>query len=225
MVPMRMGIIRIEGTRRSMGLQKRREWRALLGGTMQARGFWRGGLAAALLTAVSLPGCFYPAGGGLGTVKILLTDFPLDGKEVKAVSISLARVEIQSQAEGWQAVVDNGSTGVAYNLLDLVDDAAVVGLAALEAGPYTQIRLVLNEDNSILVEEGGEEEWHSLKIPSGTKTGIKLTGSFEVVAGGTTVIVLDFDAAKSIILTGSGKYKLKPTIRIKEVLPPPAAPD
>lgn len=163
-----------------------------------------------------------PAGAGeedtsKGIVKVLLTDCPLKGKEVLEVWINIQSVEIHSEEQGWQTVVDNRPGGVEYDLLELVDNTALVGLQHLDAGHYTQIRLVLDRSNRIIIREGTEESEHALTIPSCQNTGIKLNGDFEITAGGTTEIVLDFIAAKSIVLTGKGKYILKPVVKIKEV--------
>jgi Domain of unknown function (DUF4382) len=53
-----------------------------------------------------------------------------------------------------------------------------------------------------------------LDTPSGTQTGIKLIHQFEVGAGQRTDLLLDFDACKSIVQTGSTTYKLQPVIKV-----------
>ena len=54
---------------------------------------------------------------------------------------------------------------------------------------------------------------HSLDVPSGAKTGIKLVCQFTIEEDKLYELLLDFDAQRSIVETGSGKYLLKPTIR------------
>jgi len=46
------------------------------------------------------------------------------------------------------------------------------------------------------------------------QSGYKLVGEFDVPAGGQVELTLDFDAARSVVLTGNGKYMLKPTCRV-----------
>jgi hypothetical protein len=58
-------------------------------------------------------------------------------------------------------------------------------------------------------------ENHELKIPSGFQTGIKLVGTFEIIEGVTTELILDFDVQQSVVKAGSsGQYLLKPTIKV-----------
>ena len=130
--------------------------------------------------------------------------------------MSIMRVDIHSELNGWQTVVDNSPLGIKYDLLELVDNVALIGVTELDAGLYTQIRLILGTDNTIVVGAGDKASSLPLTIPGGEKTGIKLTGEFEVKEGEPLSIILDFDTEKSIHMTGSVKYMFKPTIRILE---------
>ena len=54
-----------------------------------------------------------------------------------------------------------------------------------------------------------------MKVPSGYQSGIKLVRQFEIVENLTTELILDFDVARSVVKAGnSGKYNLKPTIKV-----------
>ena len=55
--------------------------------------------------------------------------------------------------------------------------------------------------------------YHALTIPSGSQSGLKLNIHDTLLLGMTYNIWIDFDAGRSIIKTGNGKYKLKPVIR------------
>jgi hypothetical protein len=167
--------------------------------------------------------CFYPGellegesskANRRGTVQVLLTDLPLD---VQEVWITILSVEIHSALAGWQTVVDSTPDGVEFNLLTLIDKPAEVGIKELAPDVYTQIRLILSAANWITV----DGVTYPLIIPSGEQTGVKLTGDFELAAGGTVKILLDFDAEKSVHMAKDGKYQLKPTITIKEVTKEP----
>jgi len=63
-----------------------------------------------------------------------------------------------------------------------------------------------------LIEVGTNGE--PLEIPSVYQTGIKLIHPFEIIEGETTELTIDFDAEKSIVKTGNGRYILKPTIKV-----------
>jgi len=111
--------------------------------------------------------------------------------------------EVEEKTAGWFTIVSEAQT---FDLMELVGVADVLGSADLEEGKYTQVRLTLD---SALITIDGEE--FDLTVPSGK---IKLVKGFDIVAGETTTLTLDFDAQESVIATGAGDYKLKPTIKI-----------
>ncbi|NEU07360.1 DUF4382 domain-containing protein [Flavihumibacter sp. R14] len=80
----------------------------------------------------------------------------------------------------------------------------------ISSGELQEIRLVLNETGNAIVVDG---ETHELKTPSGQSSGIKIKVNDELVGGIAYTLTLDFDAAKSVVHTGNGKYILKPVIR------------
>ncbi|HEV2110790.1 MAG TPA: DUF4382 domain-containing protein [Gammaproteobacteria bacterium] len=81
----------------------------------------------------------------------------------------------------------------------------------LPAGNYTWIRLIVaSSGNTITLSDGSV---HTLTIPSGDETGLKLVRGFTVAAGGVVNFTIDFDLRKSIILA-NGQYILKPVLRI-----------
>jgi len=126
-------------------------------------------------------------------------------------------------AEGeWKVVATPGQT---VNLLELVNGVLLhLGLTDLEAGHYTQLRMAIGDEpeadtthpyaNYIITEDGVP---HELKVPSNK---IKLVRGFDINAGETTELILDFDAAKSVVKAGKeknnkgAKWILKPTIKV-----------
>jgi len=80
----------------------------------------------------------------------------------------------------------------------------------IPAGTIQQIRLVLNNTGNRVV-VGGKS--YDLTTPSGQTSGVKLNVHDKLKAGIAYTLTLDFDAAQSIVLTGNGKYILKPVIR------------
>jgi len=80
----------------------------------------------------------------------------------------------------------------------------------IPAGTIQQVRLVLNDSgNRVII--GGVS--YDLTTPSGQTSGVKLNVHDNLTAGIAYTMLLDFDAARSIVLTGNGKYILKPVIR------------
>ncbi|MDP4263584.1 MAG: DUF4382 domain-containing protein [Bacteroidota bacterium] len=55
---------------------------------------------------------------------------------------------------------------------------------------------------------------YPLTIPSGSESGLKIKLAKPLHAT-LDSLVIDFDAALSILQTGNGDYKLKPVLRIK----------
>jgi len=83
----------------------------------------------------------------------------------------------------------------------------LLGTAQLQAGRYTQIRLVLTKVEVAL----GGGALQEATLPSGE---LKFIRPFDVIAGETTDVELDFDAKKSVNVTGSGKVMVKPVVKL-----------
>ena len=141
-------------------------------------------------------------------LQIWLTDAPGDYDEV---NIDIKEVAIHSESDGeesgWKKLEVN--SGI-YNLLELTNGLDTL-IAELEvpAGKISQIRLILGDNNSLKI----GDKIHSLKTPSGQQSGIKLQVHQTLTEGITYKILLDFDAARSIVHKGNDTYSLKPVIR------------
>jgi len=144
-----------------------------------------------------------------GQIKITMVDAPGDYDEINIV---VARVEAHKNGfdstNGWHVVNNISAT---YDLLELRNGAStILGNNSLEAGTYTQIRLITGSGSNIVV----NGTVYPLEIPSGEQSGIKLNHAFVINSGQLYELILDFDAEHSIVLTGTGQYKLKPVIRV-----------
>lgn len=147
-----------------------------------------------------------------GKVRVEMHDSPVGDYNISKVFVNILRVEIGSEARGWEVVNDEPRT---YDLLELVDSVtAALGDVVLEAGTYDQIRLILDEDNYVVA----DGERHPLKIPSGQQTGIKLDGPFTVETGQVVEITLDFDPQRSIHWNRGQGFMLSPVIQIESVV-------
>lgn len=97
-----------------------------------------------------------------------------------------------------------------YDLLELT-----AGVSALlydnevPSGSISQIRLVLGDDNSIVV----EGETIPLATPSAQQSGLKVQVNQTLEPGILYDYILDFDVDESIVAQGNGGYLLKPVIR------------
>jgi hypothetical protein len=168
-------------------------------------------------------------GGGTGTVSLGLTDATID--EVKAIYVTIKEVSVHKEGgSGWDVIAEPNQT---YNLLELVNGVReTLGIAELEAGHYTQLRMKVGEEpddginflgirHSSYGDEYGNyvidnsDVCHELKMPSGYQSGVKVVCGFDINANQTTELVLDFDASRSIVEAGSSdNLLLKPTIKV-----------
>jgi hypothetical protein len=174
-------------------------------------------LAIGLLAAA---GCstHTPVSSTYGTVRVTMTDAP---GEFDAVNLVVNEVAIHREmadsleadstagsAEGWEILSDTPAT---YDLLALRNGVfTTIAQGLVPAGHYTQIRLKLGAGSNVVV----DGTTYPLTVPSGLQSGYKLVGEFDVPASGLVELALDFDAARSIIRTGNGRYMLKPTVRV-----------
>ena len=186
-------------------------------------------LAVASALSMTLAACGGGGGGGttppppvtMGTLGVSLTDAPACGFDAVNVTVSKVRVHQSSTAgdtdSGWSEIVLSPARKI--NLLNLTNGTLdALGQTSLSAGRYTQLRLVLdaNTGNGLansVVPSGGTAEV-SLETPSAVQSGIKLTNEFDVAAGQRVDLVLDFDACKSVVTRGNGKYALKPVVKV-----------
>lgn len=159
------------------------------------------------------------ADGGTGTMEVTMTDAPANYDSVN-VTINEVRVNKDEDAEtdstesdeeaeedGWVTIMDQQTK---VNLLELTNgNQIILGSQELEAGNYSQIRLILGDDNTVTV----DGETYALQTPSAQQSGLKLNVNAEVEEDATYNLLLDFDAARSIVQQGNGGYLLKPVIR------------
>ena len=142
------------------------------------------------------------------TLQVRLTDNPATFQEVnvdiKEVKVKFADDDTENE---W---VSLGTNARIYNLLTLqgVDTALATG--SLPTNTVKQIRFILGPNNT--VKENGVV--YPLVIPSGSESGLKIKLSKKLNATLET-LVIDFDAALSVLKEGNGDYKLRPVIKLK----------
>lgn len=181
--------------------------------------------AIALLIGFGLTAC--SSGDGTGTMRISLTDAPADYAEV---NIEIHQVLVKANDEdnddlddgdetenmddeelennGWNVVFNDT---IMVNLLDYQNGAILdLGEVELEEGRYNQVRLVLGDDNNIVLNSG---ETVQLDTPSGQTSGYKLLVQADIEADQVYDLVIDFDASRSIVERGNGTYGLKPVLK------------
>ncbi len=168
---------------------------------------------AAIATAVTLlsysctknePG----SAPGKAKFQVYLTDDPGDYDEVRIDVKDILINYASDSSKGWESL-GNVKAGV-YDILKLVNDKdTLLADAEIRTGRIQQIRLVLGNNNYVKVD--GLD--YPLQTPSAQQSGLKLNIHHDVNEGIVYKLLLDFDASRSIVKTGSNKYILKPVIR------------
>ncbi|MDY6911314.1 MAG: DUF4382 domain-containing protein [Chloroflexota bacterium] len=157
----------------------------------------------------------HPIVASAGILEIRVTDAP--NHDISAVYMTINNIEVhrsqsksaqgdnqtKSYGSEWENVISESQS---FELLALRGIEEVLGSKELEAGHYTQIRLDV-EEVSVIV----DGETHLASIP-GDK--LKLVRAFNIEAGERTALTMDFDAEKSVIVTGKGKVMFKPTVKV-----------
>jgi len=167
---------------------------------------------AAMIVMLGFQSCAKDEVNNTARVQLKLVDAPGDYLEVNVNIVDIKYNNSDSEA-GW---VSFGSledypmnvdltTLIAGNNLLLTDQI-------IPAGMLKQIRLVLGDGNTLKIE--GQTEMITLNTPSAMQSGLKLNMNATLDAGYTYTFILDWDVQRSIVSTGSGKYNLKPVIRV-----------
>jgi hypothetical protein len=154
-----------------------------------------------------------------GTISIMLTDAAVDN--VSEVWVEFAGLALKP-ANGDEIVVEF-DTPTSINLLELQDgrSEALLNNKQVPVGPYNWIRLDVNAefdnvfDSYALLDNGSQVE---LRIPSGSKTGLKLVSGFTVTANQSTNIMIDWDLRKALSdPRGQPGMHLQPALRVTDM--------
>jgi len=157
-----------------------------------------------------------------GIMSLSVTDAPPKlGDDVTEVNIAVIGIEYNHDGSWVNADDFEPQT---FNLLELQNGRSLhLGDMILPVGHYTELRFILaapekqgdvksNPDCNITFEDGSSVP---LFVPSGSESGYKGKGEFDITADAKVAIMADFDVQKSIVVAGnSGKYLLKPVIRL-----------
>lgn len=154
-------------------------------------------------------GCSKSTKNQFGTLKLFLTDAPA---AFDAVNVAVTRISVHPAGDDdpnkWQVVSGEAQT---VDLLTLQNGVEILFAShPLPAGTYTQIRLEVGSGSTVVT----NSQTFPLIIPSGTQSGVKLVHPFTIIGGGTTSLLLDFDAEQSVVQTGVTTYVLVPVIKV-----------
>lgn len=176
-----------------------------------------------IATLMGVSSCDVSETDATGTLQVWLTDAPAD---YEAVLIDIQGIRIHKSAEentdsteseeeaeeeGWATISYDGGP---VDLLELRNGNEMsLGETELESGTYKQVRLILGEENEVII----DGQSHPLQTPSAQQSGLKLPIDSYIQGGSIYSLLIDFDAARSIVETGNGSYILKPVLRNVEL--------
>ena len=143
---------------------------------------------------------------------VYLTDAPA---EYDAVNIEVVGIQVKASTdpgEGGWTTMPMPVSPVIYNLLEFTNGMeTLLSTFELPAGKVSQLRLILGENNSIVV--NGVAAHMPLEVPSGQESGLKFNIHADLIAGVEYKLWIDFDCLRSVVVNGAGDYILKPVIR------------
>ena len=142
----------------------------------------------------------------MARMSVKLTDAPGD---YDAVFVDVRDVMIKYNGSEEEVTVGEINAGV-YDLLELTGGVSVLLVDdEIPAGDISQIRLILGDNNTIVV----DGDTFPLQTPSAQQSGLKINVNETLEGGIFYEFILDFDVDKSIVTQGNGGYLLKPVIR------------
>jgi len=159
-------------------------------------------------------------GDDQGRVILKVTDAPFDISNIESALVTITGIELRKVGDG----ISDGNPFITLSedtiTIDLIDLRNGVSETLLDleipTGEYDLVRLYVDEAGLKLKDS---DEIHRVKVPGGSKTGIKifLRPALEVSEGNLSEILLDVDLSRSFILRGNMDHNngfiFKPVIR------------
>ncbi len=145
-------------------------------------------------------------------LRIILVDSPgdYDAVNVDIQGVSVHTNEQAGEDDGGWVVFEDSNVGV-KNLLEYTAGTELILVDTdFPTGTISQIRLLLGNENSVIIDGLTKP----LETPSAQQSGLKLQVHENLKGGITYNFKLDFEAARSIIPAGSDVYILKPVIKV-----------
>ena len=141
-----------------------------------------------------------------GNFQLYLKDKPIDADEIL---VTISEISVQKEDEGFLTIWSGEET---YDLLKLQKQEEKIIDITLDAGTYTQIRLIVTAGQIVISGESNEMVVPSLEV--------KIPLVFNIMADGATEILLDFEADHSIQVVSAGQseqYILRPVIKVENI--------
>ena len=169
-----------------------------------------GVIALTLLVSLGLAGasCVPIVQAKTGTIEVRVTDAP---GNVTAIEVTVSEVEVHKEVAGegeWTPLTITGPNP--FDLIKIRDKEQLLVTGDVDTARYTQIRMTVDMVEVTYLEDGVPTTVEAT-LPSGK---LKFVRPFDVVAGGTTTLIIDFDADKSVVFAGADKVIFKPVVKL-----------
>jgi len=170
-------------------------------------------LAIGLLMLMPLYGCIELSKEiEKGVLEIRVGDVPTEDFRHINITFSQIKVHKKGNESGWINITTDEKT-IDLLHLHMNNITETLGLKELDVGNYTKIWIVVSRAVGILNETGKNV---TFDVPS---EDIKIQQSIEIKAGKKTVVTVDINLEKSILVVGN-VYKFLPVISFVEVKHP-----
>ena len=142
-----------------------------------------------------------------GIIEIRVTDPP--PADVTSANVTAKNVEVHQVTgeEGeWIMIIEGPVT---FDLVKLAkaEEAEILGAEEMKTGSFTQIRMDVDKVEVVTV--GGDNI--TAEVPSGK---LKIVRPFKVEGSVKSILTLDFDGSKSVIITGKDRALFKPVVKL-----------
>jgi len=170
-------------------------------------------LVIAMVISLGFQSCNDDKESNTARVQLKLIDAEGDYEQVNVEIIDI-QYNSSEDEEGWKSFTPEGGYPINIDLTQLIaGNSLLLTDEIIPSGMLKQIRLVLSDNNSIVIE--GVVEHVRLYTPSAQQSGLKLKLDTELEPGFSYTFILDWDVQRSIVKAGnSGRYNLKPVIRV-----------
>ncbi len=156
-----------------------------------------------------------------GTLKISITDAPIDSKNIKSVNIFFKNLEA-SQNGSWKSF-KNFEQPVGVNLMSYTGGKSFLLIDQFtNPGEFQQLRMdlnIANRNSSLIVNPQSNIEFidgstQPIYMKEGLEPQLIVDAQFGIASRGLTDITLDLDLRKSIRKNDAGEFVLEPVIRV-----------
>lgn len=167
-------------------------------------------------------------GDGTGTLRLVAGDSGAkalrqalasrEASDFDEIRLNVVSIRARMKDDGWQELLRDEDRPFVLDLSRLLGGESVpLAEGEVPAGTLTELRFVLDEAQPGYAIAAGSDSRISVRVPSGTTSGLKLKGAaIEILEGEVRELSVDFDVDASLKDEADG-LRLRPVIRLRGV--------